>query len=190
MSKESVVDETVMKAEERRKLSSRQALPGVLLIGFGVLLLLTNLFRVDLMAYLWPGFVVVPGLLLMWPAYNSTVERQSPFSFLAVPGAMIATAGVLLFAMNTAGEHFEAWSYSWTLVIAAIPAALMYIRRFDRGHSVHENGRQFIRIMVILFMGLAVFFEIIIFQNFNPLLPLALIVFGAYLLFKERNGTK
>lgn len=187
MSKEYAAEESVLKEAESRALQSRQAAPGLLLIGFGVVLLLANLFRVDLITFLWPGFVIVPGLLLMWPAYSMTAERPSRLAFLAVPGAMVTAVGLLLLAMNSTG-HFEAWAYSWTLVIAAVPAALMYIRRFEPQHSVHQNGRQFMRVMIILFMSLAAFFEIIVFQNFNPLLPLALIAFGVYLLVQQRRS--
>jgi hypothetical protein len=41
--------------------------------------------------------------------------------------------------------------------------------------------------MALLFMVLAVFFEIVIFESFNPLLPLALIGYGVYLLLRNRQ---
>ena len=100
---------------------------------------------------------------------------------------MILTTGVLVFVMNLAFEHFEAWTYSWTLLLASIPAALMYIKRFDQSDNIHQSGHRFIRKMIILFMGLAAFFEIIIFQNFSPILPLILIGYGAMALVKNRR---
>jgi hypothetical protein len=186
MSKDHVYDEAPLKVHEQKKLSVRQSLPAIAIIGIGVVLLVVNIFHLDLMAFLWPGFVITPGLALMWPTYNSTQDRQSSFSFLAVPGAIVLTVGLLLFVMNMA-DHFEAWAYSWTLVFAAVGGALMYIKRFDLTSTVHESGHKFVRTMIVLFMGLAVFFEFIVFENFTPLLPFVLIGFGVFMLVKYRR---
>jgi hypothetical protein len=179
-------EESVYKPQEARKLTVQSSLPAVLVIAIGLVLLGANLFSVHLIDVFWPGFIIAPGLMLLWPTHNSAPDRQSKLSFLAVPGAMLVAIGLLLFTMNLT-DHFEAWSYSWTLVVAAAAAGLMYIRRFDESNSIHVRGRRFIRTMVMLFMGLAVFFEIIVFENFNPLLPLVLIAYGVYLLLRNRR---
>ena len=178
--------DSVLKVEETRKLQRRQALPAYGVIGIGVALLITNLFGFPLIEVLWPGFVLAPGLMLLWPAYSSTPERQSRLAFLAVPGAIMITVGTLLFVMNIT-NHFEAWAYSWPLVIASVAWGLMYVRRFEPEHRVHHNGYNFLRLMVLLAMGFAVFFELIIFGSFNPLLPLGIIGYGVYLLVKNRR---
>lgn len=187
MSKDSVANPSQLKERESMQLVLRQSAPALVVIGLGVVLLLSTVFEFHLIDVLWPAFVVAPGLLLLAPAYNATAVRQSRFSFLAVPGAIFMTVGLLLFAMNLANQHFEAWAYSWTLVVAAVPAALMYIKRFEPEHRIHTSGRKLVRLLVLLFMGLAVFFEIIVFENFNPLLPLAMIAYGVYLLRKQRQ---
>ena len=179
--------ESILKVEETRKLQHRQALPAYGVIGIGVALLVANLFGFPLIEVLWPGFVLAPGLMLLWPAYNATPERPSRFGFLAVPGAMLLTVSILLFVMNLT-NHFEAWAYSWPLVIAAVAWGLMYMRRHEPEHRVHHTGYNFMRLMVLLAMGFAVFFELIIFGSFNPLLPLGVIAFGVYLLMKERRA--
>ena len=179
-------EDSVLKIEEAGKLQKQQALPAYGIIAIGVVLLISNVFHFQLINVLWPGFVIAPGLMLLWPAYTSTSERQKPLSFLAVPGAMFVTIGILLFIMNLS-NHFEAWAYSWPLVIGSLAWALMYIKRFEPAHSVHHSGYNFMRLMVLLAMGFAVFFELIIFGSFNPLLPLGVIAFGVYLLFKERQ---
>ncbi len=182
-------EETVYKAEEATKLNVHTSLPAYLLIGVGAVLLLAYLFNIDLMEVLWPGFVIAPGLLLMWPAYKSTADEQSKLAFLAVPGGMIVTTGMLLFAMNLT-DHFEAWAYSWPLLIAAIAGGVMYITRFDSNDKLQERAYKFIRIMFMIFIGLAFFFEIIVFENFNPLMSLGLMVLGFYLLIRERKSAK
>ncbi|MCA9972503.1 MAG: hypothetical protein KC425_19915 [Anaerolineales bacterium] len=182
-------EETLYKAEEARvmKQSAPSSLPAIGLIGFGGTLLVLNLMGVHMMEIFWPLFVVGPGLLLLWPAYASTAERQRVLAFLAVPGAMLLAVGALLFVMNITG-HFEAWAYSWTLVLAAAAMGLQYLKRHDATARIHRNGRGFIRNMGMLFLGLAAFFEIIVFESVMPWLPLALIAFGVYTLMKNRRA--
>ncbi|MCP4419794.1 MAG: hypothetical protein GY805_24545 [Chloroflexi bacterium] len=179
--------ESVLKVEESRKLQQTQKWPAFGVITIGVALLVANLFGFQLINILWPGFVLAPGLILLWPAYSASEEQPSRLAFFAVPGAIMVVVATLLFIMNLT-NHFEAWAYSWPLVLAAIGWGVMYMKRFEPEHSVHENGYRFMRLMVLLSMGFAVFFELIIFGSFNPLLPLAIIGYGVYLLLKQRDG--
>lgn len=180
---------TIYKAEEAGKLATQRSFPAVVLIGTGAVLLVASLFGIHLIDYFWPGFVILPGLLLIWPAYNSTAGQQSKLRYLAIPGAVLLTIGVLLFIMNLT-QHFEAWAYSWTLLIAAVAAGLMYARRFEADDQFEEKGTRFMRLMGILFLGLAFFFEIIIFESFNPLMAVGLMAVGVYLVIKERREAR
>ena len=45
-------------------------------------------------------------------------------------------------------------------------AGLMYAKRFDRDSNIHENGQKVIRVMVMVFVGFAVLFEIVLFHEF------------------------
>lgn len=182
-------EETVYKAEEINKLKeNRSALPALAIIATGLVLLAAQLFNFHLMEIFWPLLIVGPGLLLMLPAYNATPERQSSFWFLAIPGAVFTAIGGLLFVMNLTG-HFEAWAYSWPLLAAAAAGGWMYAKRYDETSSAQRRGYKFIRWMAMLFGGLAIFFEILVFENLNPLLSLALVGFGFYLLLRDRRET-
>ncbi len=181
--------EDIYKAEERGELNNRDSWPAYLIIGIGLLLLAANLFNFQLMNVLWPGFVIAPGLMLLWPAYSSTPEKKSAFSFLAVPGAMITITGLLLFFMNLT-NHFEAWAYSWPLLWASVAWAIMYMQRFEPENSIHQSGQKFMRAMVIMFAGLLIFFELVIWNNFNPLLAIGLVGYGVYLLVKNRQNRR
>ncbi len=178
-------ENSIYKAEERA-LASRSALPAYGLIAVGAGLLLAQIFHIELIDVLWPGFVLVPGLLLLLPARSSTEDYNHPLSFLAVPGAVVAMVGTLLFAMNIT-DHFEAWAYSWTLVFVAGAAGWAYIYRFEPDHSVHQRAHKLIRTMAYLFIGFAIFFELIIFGNLTPWLPIFLIGYGAYLLVNQNK---
>lgn len=182
-------EETVYKAQEAVKMKEREInWPALGLIGAGLFLLAATIFDFHVMDVLWPMFVIGPGLLLLLPAYNSTEARQSWFSFLAVPGAMVTAVGIILFAMNLTG-HFEAWAYAWTLVIAAGVWGIGYAKRFNPASRDHDSVQKLIRWSLYAFGGLAIFFEILIFENFHPLFSLALIGYGVYLLAKKRRET-
>ena len=126
---------------------------------------------------------------MMYPAYKSTAVEQSSWSFLAVPGAVFLTIGALSFVMNLF-NHFEAWSYSWPLIPAAVAGGVLYMTRFDGNEALERRAHKFIRYLVMFVVGMAFFFEIIVFENFNPLMALSLIILGLYLLRQERRGIK
>jgi hypothetical protein len=179
-------EETVYKAQVGKR-DTQISWPAALLIAGGGLLLLANLFRIDLMSFLWPGFIIGPGLLLMWPAHNATAERPSSWAFLAVPGAMLVALGCL-FAVMGLINHYEAMAYAWTLVLAAGMGGYMYMNRFKEDSAGHARHHRFIRAMFILFLGLATFFEVLAFQSLGGWWPILLIGFGLYLFVKNHRS--
>ena len=180
-------EETVYKAQEAVKMQEKEInWPALGFIGAGLFLLAATLFDFHVMDVLWPFFVIGPGLLLLMPAYKSTEDHQSSFSFLAVPGAAITAVGLNLFFMNITG-HFEAWAYAWTLVIAAGIWGIGYAKRFNPASRDHDTVDKLVRWLVYAFAGLAVFFEIAIFESFSPLFAAALIGYGIYLLAKKHR---
>jgi hypothetical protein len=139
------------------------------------------------MEYLWPVlFDAAPGLLLLLPAYKSTTKRDNVLNFLAIPGAMLVALGGLMFMMNLV-DHFESMAYIWPLVISAGVAGLMYMERFNPESTVHENGHRFIRVMVMAFMGAALFFEVLLFESLGGWWPLVLVGLGLYVFLKNRS---
>jgi hypothetical protein len=182
-----MTEETVYKAQEAVKMQEKEInWPALGFIGAGLFLLAATVFNFHVMDVLWPFFVVGPGLLLLMPAYKSTEDEQSFFSFLAVPGAAITAVGLILFVMNITG-HFEAWAYAWTLVIAAGIWGISYAKRFNEASRDHDTVSKLVRGLVYAFVALAVFFEIVVFESFNPLFSLAFIGYGVYLLAKKNR---
>jgi uncharacterized membrane protein YidH (DUF202 family) len=179
-------EETVLKAEVRNK-NLRASWPAILLIGIGLVLLSSKVFGFFLMDFMWPGFVVGSGLLMLYPAYISTPEKRRSLAFFAIPGAMTVATGILLFMMNLT-NHFESMAYAWTLILAAGAGGYIYYNRFEDTDNSIEKAHRFIRTMVLLFMGMAMFFELLIFQSFGYWWPLIIIGLGAYMLIKERRS--
>lgn len=179
-------EETVYKAAEKARMQGKGALLPWLLIGVGGIVLLAGVTNVQLIDYLWPAFVIVPGLVLLYPAYKSTAVEQSKLSFLAVPGAVLLAGGLLLSVLNLGG-YFQAWAYLWPLLPAAVAAGVLYITRYDDNPRLERRAHQFIRAMSLLALGLALFFELLVYETFNPFIGLGLIGFGFYLLRQERR---
>jgi hypothetical protein len=177
-------DEMIYKSEEKVKLYAQSSLP-LALIGLGLVLLAANVLGFSFGSILWPGFIIGPGLLLLWPTIISTPERPNALSFLAVPGAVVTMVGLLLFVMNLT-NHFEAWAYSWTLVVMAGAWGLSYAKRHDVDNKIHASTRSFMRVMAYLFIGFAIFFELLVFGSMTFWLPMLLIVGGVYLLLRNR----
>ena len=184
-----MTDETIYKAQEKAQMNARANWPAWALIGLGVILLFAGIFDVHLMDYLWPAFLVIPGLVMMYPAYKSTPDDQHSLSFLAIPGAVFVAVGGLFFVLNLF-DHFEAWAYTWTVIPAAIAAGVLYMTRFDHNLRLEARARKFLRMLAIVTVGLGFFFEIIVFENYNPLMAVGLIVLGVYLLVQERRAVK
>lgn len=178
-------DESVIKAEVAKKDVGTAKLATGLVAG-GVILLVANLLNISLMFFLWPMFIIGPGLLLLWPAYQSAPGNRSKLAFLAVPGAMTLATGVLLFLMNLV-NHYESWAYSWTLVLAAGAAGYAYMHRFDESNERGDKAYRFIRAMVLTFMVLAVFFEVLVFQSLGIWWPVLLIGLGLYLFVRNKR---
>ena len=179
-------EETVLKAEVKGE-SHQSTWLAAVLIGAGVILLVTNLLNFSLMNYLWPGFIAGLGLLMLWPSYKSTADQQSRLSFLAVPGAMAMAMGGLFFLMNLT-DHFESMAYAWTLILAGGAAGYAYLKRFDESPVAKAKAHRFIRTMVLAFMALATLFELFIYQSLGAWWPLLLIGVGAYLTLKNKRS--
>jgi hypothetical protein len=177
-------EETVFKAQTGKDLPKVSGW-AIGLIVAGLALLAVNMLHLDLMSYLWPAFIVGPGLVMLLPAYKATTKHDNILAFLAIPGAMAIALGGFMFLMNLV-DHFESMAYIWPLIIAAGVVGLMYMERFDSTSTVHENGHRFIRVMVLVFMGLALFFEVLVFESLGGWWPLMLVGLGLYVFLKNR----
>ena len=179
-------DETILKVEVKNELARdvRDWAPWML-IGGGAVLLALNLFHVSLMSVIWPLFVLVPGLLMLWPAYRSTPGDVSNWSFLAVPGAVMTLIGTFLVATNFG--HGEIWAYGWTLMPASVVAGMMLMNRHDKSNSIHVSGRKFIRTSLIVFLALGLAMELLAFSTLGPWWPLLLIGWGILIVLRNRS---
>src|ERR671924_1651067 len=129
---------------------------GSLLILVGVVLLLGQLFRIDLGHYGWPLWIIVPGALLMFLAVSS---RGFFGEGLAIAGSITTMTGLILLIQNST-DHFNSWAYAWALIFPGSIGIGMILYGLSAGRA--GNIRAGMRLLVIggaLFLLGAAFFE-------------------------------
>lgn len=155
---------------------------GSLLIGFGLLSLVSRVFDNINWGFLWP-FAIIGFGALFFIAMFATGKSGAAF---AVPGSIIGGIGLVLLFQNIT-RHWESMSYFWTLIILFVGAGLYIMGWYSEDASQRSAGARLIRIGFILFVIFGTFFEMI-FSSFNNLIfPVLLIVLGVYLIL-ARSG--
>lgn len=136
------------------------------LIGIGLMILIGGL---------WPLFILLPGLALIFAATQGGKSSTG----LIFPGAVIAGTGAILFVQNLTG-HFESWAYAWTLYPVFVGLAMRYHGERTGKRDEVDTGKTMVKNALMAFAGFALFFELLIFQSLSAWLLLAA---GAALLW-------
>ena len=171
--------------------SAGDLLVGGGLILLGILFLLDAFFDLDFGDFLWPLFIIGPGILIF--LFSLRMDGKSG-SGTAVFGAIITMVGAILLFQNTF-DAFETWAYAWALIApTSIGLGQVFYGSIKGMPELVESGRDLTFKGVGLFAVFAFFFEVIIgLSGFlsgyrQYLLPFALIALGVYLLFRRRQA--
>jgi len=159
---------------------------GAVLVAFGILFLLQQLFDFQLGQWLWPFFIIIPGLL----CFVGMVRGGKSAGPLAIPGSIVTTVGLLLLYQN-AFNHFESWAYAWALIPIAVGVGLMINGTWSDHPALVQNGRRLAGIGLVLFLVGFVFFELVL--NIGGMAsgivaPVLLILAGIYLLLRRTSS--
>lgn len=159
------------------------------LIGLGILFLVVQITGFSFLGMLWPGFVLVPGLVFLYFALSGDASKAG----LAVPGAMITGTGAILLYQNLT-NHWASWAYVWALYPVFLGLALVFTGRRSGNERTLHTGDGFVKWGLVGFIGLWALFEIFIFggnsQLISTVVPLALIAAGVVLLMRSRRMGK
>jgi hypothetical protein len=157
---------------------------GYILIGLGVAFVLMRIVGVSLMSVLWPLWVLVPGLILLYFGYR---DGQAQLGW-AMPGAVIGGTGAILFVLNLTGR-WEAWSYVWALYPVFVGLTLVRVGKHNGDDNMVTGGQVTANSGWWMLVGFGLFFEVLIFGGLNvlnnALLPVLLIIGGLYLLYGD-----
>jgi len=161
---------------------------GSLLIIFGVLALFGKIFQnYDFWGTFWPFFIIGIGVLF----FVGMFAGGRSVSGLAIPGSIITTIGLMLFYQNLT-NHWESWSYGWTVILMSVGVGIFIMGLWGQNASQRAAGLRLLRLGLIMFVIFGAFFELI-FTAGNPfglrsiIFPVALILLGLYLVL-TRSG--
>jgi hypothetical protein len=149
----------MMEGDARRRWRGGEAALGGLLLLLGLLVLLGEALQLELGRVGWPFFVIVPGLGLLGLGL-AAVGRLG--EVLAAVGGVVTMAGLVLLVQN-ATDRFETWAYAWTLVVLVGVGIGRWLVGVVRGRrDLVTSGGWLIAVGLAAFLGLAVFFELVI----------------------------
>jgi hypothetical protein len=146
------------------------ALIGAILILLGIAFLMTrfllSVFDFDFGHYVWPLFIIVPGVLMFLSAF--LLERQAG-STLAMFGGMVSMTGMVLMVQNLF-DLYSTWAYAWALIAPTSMglAKLVYGALRGWGEEV-RTGLAMTGVGLGMFVVAGAFFELVIGLNGFPL---------------------
>lgn len=150
---------------------------GMLLAAFGMMLLIGAILDLNLWAFIWPYFIIVPGILCLIRVFARGKDALAA----AIVGSMLTVLGFLLFYQNLFG-YFKSWAYAWTLVApTAVGLGLALYGRVAPHRVLAQVGTRLAGGGLILFLLLGMCFEVGVFQNNSVIkfvVPALLIVLG------------
>ncbi|MCC6905247.1 MAG: hypothetical protein IT326_05335 [Anaerolineae bacterium] len=161
---------------------------GVVLVGLGAMFLLAQVFQVNLLRFLWPFFIIIPGLLF----FAGMVAGGKAAAPLAIPGSIVTMTGLILLYQATF-NHWQSWAYAWALIIpTAIGIGMMIFGTRSGTPKAVDAGMKMALIGLGVFLVGGFFFEAVIGISRNVptawVWPLALIGIGAWLLLRSRRA--
>ena len=156
---------------------------GVVLIAFGLLALVGQIFRsFPFWSYLWPFIIIGFGGLF----FVGMLAGGKSLAGLAIPGALISGLGLIMFIQNLTG-YWESWAYSWTILLVLIGLGIFIMGLYTEDAHRRQAGLKVMKVGAILFILFGGFFELIL-NAFRPygiqqyLFPFLLIALGVYLV--------
>jgi hypothetical protein len=142
----------------RMRVGGETALGGLLLL-LGIVVALDQAVGLELGRVGWPFFVIVPGLALL--GLGLAADGRVGV-VLASAGGVVAMAGVVLGVQN-ATDRFETWAYAWALVVLVGAGVGRWLVGMVRGRGdLAASGGWLIAAGLVVFLGLAVFFEVVV----------------------------
>lgn len=160
----------------------RQHLPHIL-VGVGVLLLVLSQAS---MANLWPFFVLIPGISLLY-ASRQNEDRKEAFEMYSGGVMTTATGAILLFQAIT--DNWESWAYIWAVYPLLGAGYLEYAKgMLDNNERKMREGRTQMKVWALVLGVSALVFEVFIFQNLSAVgIGMLLLVAGAVLMRNQKR---
>jgi hypothetical protein len=151
--------EATVDDDARRRWRGGETTLGGLLLLLGIVVLLGQALELELGEVGWPFFVILPGLGLLGLGL-ATPGRLG--EVLATVGGVVTMVGLVLLVQN-ATDRFETWAYAWALVFLVGAGIGRWLVGVVRGRGdLAASGGWLIGAGLVAFLGLAVFFEVVV----------------------------
>lgn len=150
---------------------------GSVLIGFGLLSLVSRLFHGLDWGFLWP-FAIIGFGALFFIAMFASGKNGAPF---AVPASIITGIGLVLLFQNIT-RHWESMSYFWTFIVMFVGLGIFLMGWYGEDANQKSSGLGVMKVGFILFVIFGTFFEMIFSPSNNLTFPILLIALGTYLV--------
>lgn len=111
-------------------------LPVTLMIA-GIVMFIAQLNNYDWLGVIWPFFIILPGLSMLYLALNSKRDSMIRLIF---PGLIVTGTGVLLL-YQAITEHWHSWTYAWALYAVFFGMGLYYQGRQLDNKADRRMGR-------------------------------------------------
>ncbi len=135
---------------------------GILLIVLGSLVLVDNIFQIYVSRYIWPFFIIVPGVLIFLSSSRAGNGLGEPFAML---GAMVTMLGLILLFQSITGL-WASWAYVWALVApTSVGLGQLLYGTWNKHNTMAKSGITLVNIGLIMFFAGLVFFELILNLN-------------------------
>jgi len=166
-----------------------RVLLGGLLILLGIVFLLGEMLDIRIGHFVWPLFVIGPGVLLF---LLSLAVDDSAGQGLASVGGIITMVGLVLFYQNLF-DHWESWAYAWALVApTSVGLGLLGYGWLKNKPEARKSGGDLVKVGLSIFVVAAFFFELVIGISGFGLgrlgWPLLLIALGLFLLLRNLSS--
>ena len=132
---------------------------GIALIGIGILVAVGQILGISIGRFLWPFFIIVPGVLALYGGWRS----QSPAGEgLLILGSLVTITGTLLLFQSIT-TLWATWAYAWALIApTGVGVAELLWGNKTNNSAKRASGLSLIRIGMIIFFVSLIFFEMIL----------------------------
>ncbi len=155
---------------------------GAILIGIGLLTLVSRMFTDIDWGLLWP-FAIIGFGALFFIAMFAVGKSGAAF---AIPGTIITGIGLVVLFQNIT-QHWTTMSYLWTLIIIFVGLGIYIMGWYGEDANQRRSGGKVMKIGIILFIVFGTIFESIFSSLNNVIFPILLILLGVYLVL-SRSG--
>ena len=155
---------------------------GAVLVAFGLLTLVGQVFRGLNWGFLWPIMIIGIGVLFFVAMFAGGKQAAA----LAIPGSIVSGVGLVFLFQNIA-HHWESMFYFWTLIILFVGTGIYIMGRHSGDIDQKQSGACVMKVGLILFIIFGALFETLLWSSDNFIFPILLILLGVFSLL-SRSG--